>query len=312
MRMRLFLKSLMTVIIALSIAITGIIYSPATAGADEPTDAASTDNSLDDSEDQDDDEGDDEDDDDEEDDDYEMDFVVNFCATSISKKSVKLKWDKVNDIDGYELSYKKASSSKWTTKQISKSKTSFKVTKLKVNTKYNFRIRTFINYLDDDDNDDEEEEDYENEEDYEDEEDDDEEDEEDLDDYEYSKYSRMNLRTLKKNGSGKKQAFSDTYEKSAPKNISVPLIKKVALKSAKATVTWKKSAKAKGYEVYMSKKPKSRFKRVAKINKVKTVKYTTKKLKKGTKYYFKVRAFVKKGSHTLYTKYSKVKSIKTK
>lgn len=303
--MKIFLKSLMTVIIALCIAVTGVIYYPAAADADELTDAALTDDDFEDDE---------EDDEDYEDDDYEMETVVNFCATSISKKSVKLKWDKVDDIDGYELSYKKASSSKWTTKQISNSKTSFTVTKLKVNTKYNFRIRAYISYLDDEDDEDEEDEDLEYtdeeyDEDYGDEED---EEDEDFDDYEYGGYSNMNLRTLRKDGSGDKQAVSDTYEKSAPKHVKVPSLKKVKLNSGKATVTWKKSSKAKGYEVYMSKKVKSRFKRVAKINKVKTVKYTTKKLKKGTTYYFKVRAFVKQGSQVSYTKYSKVKSIKVK
>lgn len=304
--MKIFLKALMTVIIALSIAATGIIYCPVAADADETTDAASTDDNFDDSEEDDDEDYDDED---YEDDEYEMDVVVNFCATSISKKSVKLKWDKVDDIDGYELSYKKASSSKWTTKQISKSKTSFNVTKLKVNTKYNFRIRAFIRYLDDDEENEEVEEDEDDENDEEVEEDEEVGEDKEV---EYGGYSKMNLRTLRKDGSGNKQAFSDTYEKSAPKSIKVPSIKKVHLKSGKATVTWKKSAKAKGYEVYMSKKAKSRFKRVAKINKVKTVKYTTKKLKKGTTYYFKVRAFVKQGSQTKYTKYSKVKSIMVK
>lgn len=308
--MKIFLKSLMIVIIALSIAVTGIIYCPAAADADEMTDTAVTDDDSDDSEEAEDDE---EDDDEEED---EIDVVVNFYAPSISKKSVKLKWDKVEDIDGYELSYKKASSSKWKTKQLPKSKTSFTVTKLNVNTKYNFRIRAFISYLDEEDDDDDEyyddDADGTDDVDDEDDEDDEDDDEEDFDDYDYGRYSKMNLRTLKKNGSGKKQAFSDTYEKSAPKSIKVPLITKVKLKSGKVAVTWKKSAKAKGYEVYMSKKAKSRFKRVAKINKVKTVNYTTKKLKKGTTYYFKVRAFAKKGSKTLYTKFSKTKSIKAK
>ncbi|MCI8307023.1 MAG: hypothetical protein HFH14_03130 [Lachnospiraceae bacterium] len=241
---------------------------------------------------------------------------MNFCATSISKKSVKLKWDKVEDVDGYEISYKAASSSKWITKEIAASKKALTVTKLKVNTKYNFRIRAFIHYEDDDDDDDDYEEDDEyTDEDFSDDEEFDEDDDEDydeLEEYEYGGYSKMNLKTLTKDGAGDKQAVSDKYEHSAHKSVKVPVLKKIQSTGGKVNLTWKKSQKASGYEVYMSKKAKSRFKCVAKLKKSGKVKYTSKKLKKGTTYYFKVRAYVKNGSTTSYTKYSKTKNIKIK
>ena len=42
------------------------------------------------------------------------------------------------------------------------------------------------------------------------------------------------------------------------------------------------------------------------------VKCTINKLKSGKIYYFKVRAFVKKGKKILYTKYSSLKAVKIK
>lgn len=304
--LKLYLTKFMAVLIMLSVALAGVVYVPVNASADEAADAALTDDDFDDEDDEED------DDEDYEDDDFEMETVMNFCATSISKTSVKLKWDKAEDVDGYEVSYKSASSKKWITKELSASKTKLTVSKLKVDTKYNFRIRAFISYLDDDEDDEDDEDETEITDEEFDDEDDEDEDDEDFDDIEYGGYSKMNLRTLKKDGSGDKQAVSNTYEKAAPKHVKVPKIKKINANAGKASLTWKKSAKASGYEVYMSKKAKTHYKRIGTIKKVKVTKYTSKKLKKGTTYYFKLRAYVKQGSKKAYTSYSKVKSIKIK
>lgn len=301
-------KRLFSVIISFCVAITGALYIPVYAAADELADVPLTDDDFDDDS--------EEEDFDEDEEDYGIDTVINFFAVSISKKSVKLKWDKVEDIDGYELSYKKASSSKWIIKEIPKSKKAVKVSGLKVNTKYNFRIRPYIYYGDDEDYEDEDSEDedleFTDEEFEEDSDEEDDEEYEEIEDYEYGEYSNMTFRTLAKDGSGDKQAVSDTYEKAAPKSVKVPVLKKIKTSGGKVNLTWKKSLKASGYEVYMSKKALSRFKRISKINKAGTVKYTSKKLKKDAVYYFKVRAYVKQGSQTSYTSYSKVKRIKVK
>ena len=77
------------------------------------------------------------------------------------------------------------------------------------------------------------------------------------------------------------------------------------------TVKWKKIKKAKGYQVYRSMKKKGTYKRIATIEKGSRVKYINKKLKKGKRYYFKVRAYTKTGGKKVYSKYSKVKSVTT-
>lgn len=68
--------------------------------------------------------------------------------------------------------------------------------------------------------------------------------------------------------------------------------KVVKSKKAKKSVklTWKKASRAKGYQVYVSKKNKKHFKKSATVKKTKK----TLKLKKGT-YYVKVRAYNKTG-----------------
>ena len=259
------------------------------------------------------------DEDDEDDEDYELDLVMNFRATKITKNSVTLAWDKVEDIDGYELSYKKASAKTWTIVKVTASKTKYVVKDLKVDTKYNFRIRIYLDYttLNDDDEDDED--DFENEDDFDfvDEEDaDDEFDDEEDDDFfdiEYGGYSKMSLKTLDKNNEGEKTATSSTYEEAAPKSVKAIKIKVLkSKKKNKAFIKVSKSKKAKGYRIYVSKYKNKRFKLVKTLKKNSKVKCTINKLKSGKRYYFKVRAYVKKGKKYLYTKYSAVKSVKIK
>ncbi|MBE5927122.1 MAG: hypothetical protein E7270_09195, partial [Lachnospiraceae bacterium] len=69
--------------------------------------------------------------------------VKSFKATKKTAKTITLKWTKNTSADGYVIQQKKGK--KWKTiKTITKKKTtSFKVTKLKKNTKYQFRIRAY-------------------------------------------------------------------------------------------------------------------------------------------------------------------------
>lgn len=77
----------------------------------------------------------------------------------------------------------------------------------------------------------------------------------------------------------------------------------------KAAISWKKAKGANGYTVYQSAKQKSGFKAARTIN---STKFTTKKLKKGKRYYFKVRAYSKVGGKKVYGAYSKTVSYKVK
>ena len=263
-----------------------------------------------------DDEDDEEDGDDEDaDDDFGgIDTVMNFVASKIGKKAVTLKWDKVSDIDGYTVEYKAASASKWSDKDVAAAKNSVKITGLKIGTRYNFRIRAYIHYEEDlDDEEDEEEEEFIDDIIEDDEEDEGEDEgEEDFPEYEYGEYSKMTLTTLKKDGSGVKKAVSNTYEKKA---TGIKTSKLSSLKSTKkgtVKLSWKKNAKATGYEIYMSNKKSSGYKKVATIKNNNTVKYIKKKLKSGEKFFFKIRAYVVKKKVKTFAKYSAVKSITVK
>lgn len=76
----------------------------------------------------------------------------------------------------------------------------------------------------------------------------------------------------------------------------------------KAILSWRPVSKATGYEVYVSKTKKGRYK---KIKKTKALYYTHKKLKPRTKYYYKVRAYNNKKG-TSYGPFSKIVSAKVK
>lgn len=280
---------------AICLMFTTVLMVPSIVSADEEE--------VDDSEEYDDseDEGDDED--------SELAIVANFVASKIEKNKVTLKWDKADDIDGYEISYKKASSSKWIIKDIDSDSTlKTVISKLKIDTKYNFRIRTYI-YYGEDDSEEEEEEEIDDEEYIEEEE---EEEEEEFDDYVYGDYSKLTLSTLDKKGEG---ATSVASPSANLKSTSIKATAITKLKSSKAKsvdLKWKKSSNASGYEIYMSKKKGSGFKKIKTIKSTSTTTLTKNGLKSGTKYFFKIRAYVKSGSKTVYGKYSKVKNVKVK
>lgn len=84
-------------------------------------------------------------------------------------------------------------------------------------------------------------------------------------------------------------------------------VKKSKAKKKKITITWKKVAKASGYQVYVSKKKKSGFKKSATVKKAKA----TIKKKKGT-YYIKVRAYKTANKAKIYGSYSKTVKVKVK
>ena len=97
-----------------------------------------------------------------------------------------------------------------------------------------------------------------------------------------------------------------------------------ALKKHKAKISWKKvtlSYKAAGetgkfnvtgYKIYRATKKNGKYKVIKTIKKAGTLKYTDRKLKRGRKYYYKVRTYTKIGSKTYLGKWSKVKKITAK
>ena len=82
-------------------------------------------------------------------------------------------------------------------------------------------------------------------------------------------------------------------------------------KKKQVTISWGKVNKAKGYEVYRAVKNGS-YKKVATIKSAKKIKWVDKKVKKGTTYKYKVRAYAKVKGKTYYSAYSAEKAVKVK
>ncbi|MBQ1352460.1 MAG: hypothetical protein IIY39_00665 [Firmicutes bacterium] len=81
-------------------------------------------------------------------------------------------------------------------------------------------------------------------------------------------------------------------------------VKATALKGRKARITWKRAAAATGYQIYRSTKKNGTYKRIKTINKGTTLKWINKKLRKGQRYYYKVRTFRKVNGKTAYGAFS--------
>ncbi len=91
---------------------------------------------------------------------------------------------------------------------------------------------------------------------------------------------------------------------------AITMAETVNYKSVK--ITYGKVNGANGYVIYRSTKKDSGFKKIATVKKKKTVTYTDKKCKTGTKYYYKVRAYRMVDGKKKYSGYSEVISAKTK
>lgn len=93
----------------------------------------------------------------------------------------------------------------------------------------------------------------------------------------------------------------------APKPTKIKSVKKSGKNAIK--ITWNKVTGISNYQIYMSTKSKSGFKKIYTASAGKTS-YTKTKLKKGMKYYFKIRTAKKVSGTYYYSSYTAVKSIK--
>ena len=89
-------------------------------------------------------------------------------------------------------------------------------------------------------------------------------------------------------------------------------VKVKALTKHRARVTWKKVSGVTGYKVYRSTKKTGKYKLVKTVKKAKTLKYINKKLKKGRKYFYKVRTYTRINGTNYLGKWSKARGIKAK
>ena len=92
--------------------------------------------------------------------------------------------------------------------------------------------------------------------------------------------------------------------KTTTKPLSTKFTKSTVGKN-KVTLKWKKVSDVTGYQIYMATSKNGKYKKVKTITSSKTVTYTKKGLKKGQKYYFKIRAYRKVGGKVVYSSYSK-------
>ena len=104
---------------------------------------------------------------------------------------------------------------------------------------------------------------------------------------------------------------SALHSKAKPSKVKIKLVKATSKTAIK--IKWKKVSKAKGYQIKVA--TDNSFKKVKKTVTVKDGSKktkTVKKLKAGTKYYVKMRAYVKNGSTKVYGAWSKIKTVTTK
>ena len=118
---------------------------------------------------------------------------------------------------------------------------------------------------------------------------------------------------------GRKYYGAWSSAKSLKLSLAGPTLSSVKnTKKKTAVIKWKRVKKAKGYEIYRSTKSSSGFKKIAKVKVTKknknkkTLSYTNKKLKKGKKYYYKVRYYKTVAGKKVYSEFSKVKKVKIK
>lgn len=119
----------------------------------------------------------------------------------------------------------------------------------------------------------------------------------------YKNNKNIGTATITVKGKG---SYTGSVKKTFKIQLQTPTLQTVS-KSGKTDVklTWKKSISATGYEVYRA--TGGSWKKIATV---KSISYTNKKLKKGTTYKYKVRAYKVINGKKLYSGYSTVKSIK--
>ncbi|MFQ9514963.1 MAG: DUF4430 domain-containing protein [Eubacterium sp.] len=103
-------------------------------------------------------------------------------------------------------------------------------------------------------------------------------------------------------------------DKNAKANKTVKNTKpklKVKAKKKSIKLSWKKVSKANGYTIYRALKKKGKYVKIKTIKKGRKKKFTDKKVKKGKKYFYKIRAYrIDANGKKIYSKWSKVKKIK--
>lgn len=111
---------------------------------------------------------------------------------------------------------------------------------------------------------------------------------------------------------GKKTYYGDFKTITFAAAPQAPTIAAVSNAKKTAVISWNRVSGAKGYDIYVSTKANGTYKKAAMVLKGNVVSYTHKKLKSGTTYYYKVRAYRKVKGKKVYSAYSNVGAVKVR
>ncbi|MED9968264.1 MAG: CAP domain-containing protein, partial [Blautia sp.] len=124
----------------------------------------------------------------------------------------------------------------------------------------------------------------------------------------YGKTAQYKVRAYNKGSSGKTVYGNFSSVKIVKTSPGTPALTKVSNSSkGKLKLTWKRPSGAEGYVIYRKVGKTGSYKKVKTITSAKALNYTNGGLKKGTTYYYKIRAY-RKGADkkNIYSKWSKV------
>ena len=124
----------------------------------------------------------------------------------------------------------------------------------------------------------------------------------------YGKTAKYKVRAYNKDSSGKTVYGNFSSVKTVKTAPAAPSVTKLSNSSkGKLKLTWKRPSGAEGYVIYRKTGKNGSYKKVKTITSAKTLSYTNSGLKKGTTYYYKIRAY-RKGANkkNIYSKWSKV------
>lgn len=96
--------------------------------------------------------------------------------------------------------------------------------------------------------------------------------------------------------------------KATPAKVSISLKKNK--RTRKASITWKRASTVNGYVVYRSTSKNGKYKKVATRKTSAKRSFSSKRLKKGKNYYYKVRAYKTYRGHRIYGPYSNIKKCR--
>lgn len=121
--------------------------------------------------------------------------------------------------------------------------------------------------------------------------------------YKIKAYAKGNNGTVSSSASSLKSAYP---------YLTKPTISKLTAGSKKITIKWNKITGATGYKIYRATSKNGKYACIKTIKSGKTVTFTNKSLKKGKRYYYKVRAYRTVSGVNKYSSYSTVKYTRAK